>query len=287
MTSIPAAAPRAAVLLLVLGLLAIGLASPAAADRSCTGAIGAERIDDTLVVPDGASCTLNGTVIDGNVLIGRAANLTADGISVGGNIQDDNNEAGQVTVRTSSIGGNIQLEDGRGAIVLEDNTVDGDVQPNANTGGVTINRNTIEGNLQCQANNPAPTGSGNVVRGDAEDQCSGLTGTTGPSPSPTPTPGARETSRLSGATRIETAVAISQESFPQGSPVVYLARADAFADALAGGTLTNGPILLVPSCGDLPAPVAAEIRRLGAQRVTALGGPGAVCDALLTAAANA
>ncbi len=54
--------------------------------------------------------------------------------------------------------------------------------------------------------------------------------------------------RIAGASRVDTAVAISRAAFPDGAPTAYLARADVFADALAAGALTDGPILLVPSC---------------------------------------
>jgi hypothetical protein len=96
----------------------------------------------------------------------------------------------------------------------------------------------------------------------------------------------RATGRLSGPDRIATAVAISQYQFPGGAAEVYLARADNFPDALAGGALTKGPVLLVPSCGELPAVVKAEIARLNPAKVVALGGTAAVCDAMLTQAAN-
>lgn len=89
------------------------------------------------------------------------------------------------------------------------------------------------------------------------------------------------TSRLAGADRYATAVEISERAFPESAPVVYVARADAFADALAGGSLTDGPVLLVPSCGTVPAVVRAEIRRLAPSEIIALGGTGAVCDAVL------
>lgn len=112
-----------------------------------------------------------------------------------------------------------------------------------------------------------------------------------PNPDPTPpadpAPGARETSRLAGPDRITTAVAVSQAQFPGGADTVYLARADDFADALSGGTLTAGPILLVPSCGELPAAVADEIVRVGATTVTALGGENAVCQGIVDQAAAA
>jgi putative cell wall-binding protein len=92
------------------------------------------------------------------------------------------------------------------------------------------------------------------------------------------------TARVAGPSRIHTAVAISEHGFAQGAGRVFLARADVVADALAAGALTSGPVLLVPSCGAVPAVVAREIARLEPARVTALGGGDAVCDELLAAA---
>jgi len=89
------------------------------------------------------------------------------------------------------------------------------------------------------------------------------------------------TSRLAGETRYETAVEISQHAFPDSAAIVYVARADAYADALAGGTLTRGPILLVPKCGTVPQVVRDEIRRLAPSEIIALGGDAAVCDDVL------
>lgn len=99
--------------------------------------------------------------------------------------------------------------------------------------------------------------------------------------------GGRTTSRLAGAGRIETAIAISKAAFPNGATEVYLSRQDVNPDALVGGALTKGPILLVPTCGTLPPVVAAEIRRLDPARVIALGGPNTVCDDILRQAGAA
>ena len=93
-------------------------------------------------------------------------------------------------------------------------------------------------------------------------------------------PFARSAGRFAGPTRIDTAIAVSQAEFPQGAEEVYLARQDTFPDALAAGSTTRGPILLVHQCS-LPQAVAFEIERLDPQRVIALGGQGAVCDAVL------
>lgn len=124
----------------------------------------------------------------------------------------------------------------------------------------------------------------------SEEVASDLTPFAGPvaaEGSAPPASGSRSTGRLAGSDRYGTAVAISQNVFPQGAPIVFLARADAYADALAGGSLSRGPVLLVPPCGAVPEVVKAEVRRLGAQEVVALGGPGAVCDSVLFQVASA
>jgi putative cell wall-binding protein len=99
---------------------------------------------------------------------------------------------------------------------------------------------------------------------------------------------ARETGRLRipGGGRIQTAISIAQYEFPNTATEVYLARADDFPDALAGGVLTGGPIILVPSTGTLPPDVADEISRLAPSRVVALGGTAAVSDSILRQAAG-
>jgi hypothetical protein len=82
--------------------------------------------------------------------------------------------------------------------------------------------------------------------------------------------GATPITRLSGADRIATAVAISQNLFPAGTAgAVVLARSDGFADALAGTPLAAGfmaPILLTPPTA-LDPRTSAEMQRV-------LGGPG-------------
>lgn len=95
--------------------------------------------------------------------------------------------------------------------------------------------------------------------------------------------------RLAGPDRIATAVQISRARFPEPAAVnvTYIARADAFADALAGGILADGPILLVPSCGELPIEVVEELQRIQPAYVVALGGETAVCEAILQQAVTA
>lgn len=92
--------------------------------------------------------------------------------------------------------------------------------------------------------------------------------------------------RVAGTDRYSTSAAISRREFAQGASVVYIARGDEFADALAGGMLTDGPILLVPRCGNVPTAVSTEIARLDPNEVVALGGKNSVCNATLRAAAS-
>ncbi|MHB9004179.1 MAG: cell wall-binding repeat-containing protein [Coriobacteriia bacterium] len=78
---------------------------------------------------------------------------------------------------------------------------------------------------------------------------------------------AGQLTRISGANRIDTAIAISRERFSSIGPVsnaVVIANAYGFPDALAGSTLAgvlDCPLLLTPR-DTLAAPVANEIKRL-------------------------
>ncbi|HEX2028576.1 MAG TPA: cell wall-binding repeat-containing protein [Nitriliruptorales bacterium] len=97
----------------------------------------------------------------------------------------------------------------------------------------------------------------------------------------------RSTDRYAGRERMETSVRISQARFPSGQvATVYLARQDLFADAVAGGVLTDGPILLVPRCGAVPEFIRSEVTRLSPARVLTLGGTVAICDQVLADAAQ-
>jgi putative cell wall-binding protein len=83
--------------------------------------------------------------------------------------------------------------------------------------------------------------------------------------------------RLSGEDRYGTAVAISQWAQPNGSATAYVATGGTFVDALAGVSVAvrdGAPILLVGD--DLAALTSAELERLGATNIVALGGPAAV-----------
>lgn len=98
--------------------------------------------------------------------------------------------------------------------------------------------------------------------------------------------------RHAGQERTATAVAISQARFaPDAAGAVVLARADAFADALAGGPLASdldAPILLTPP-GQLATGTLAEIDRVLRQGSTIhlLGGTAALSEEVARQVADA
>jgi N-acetylmuramoyl-L-alanine amidase/putative cell wall-binding protein len=92
-------------------------------------------------------------------------------------------------------------------------------------------------------------------------------------------------SRVSGADRYATAVAISKAAFESPPvPVAYVATGTNFPDALAGGPAAakdGGPVLLVTRDA-IPDAVKAELTRLAPGAIRVLGGTGVVSDAVLT-----
>ena len=88
--------------------------------------------------------------------------------------------------------------------------------------------------------------------------------------------------RVFGATRYDTSVELAMH-FKPVNDLLYLATGLDFADAVTGGVLAaknNSGILLVQS-GRAPAVVQDHLVRSGVNRVSVLGGPGAVGNSLL------
>lgn len=95
------------------------------------------------------------------------------------------------------------------------------------------------------------------------------------------TPAAFPHTRLAGADRYGTAVAISQSAFQPQSPgsAVTVASGANFPDAVAAGPVAaaqGGPLLLVPRDGALPTTVSTELTRLKPSSVNIAGGTTAV-----------
>lgn len=118
--------------------------------------------------------------------------------------------------------------------------------------------------------------------GDGPDDGGGGPGGDGPVDAGAPVPpdaAPPALQRLAGDGRIQTAIEVSQRTYDAASTVL-LARADAYPDALAGSPLATAeaaPLLLNP-VDSVNDDVAAEIDRLGADRIVLLGGEDALSN---------
>jgi YVTN family beta-propeller protein len=91
---------------------------------------------------------------------------------------------------------------------------------------------------------------------------------------------ADESRRIAGVDRYNTAVKISQQAYPAGAPVVYVATGTDYPDALAAGPAAakkGGPLLLTANTS-LPAAVKTEIERLAPSAIIVVGGTNRVSD---------
>ena len=168
------------------------VAAPAAyaEEYVCTSSIGAITVDN-LFVPAGRSCTLTGTVVQGNIVVGTNASLTASNVRVNGSVQAVGGknvvvrrgsrvngdvqlkQGGSANIANTTIGGTLLFQSNLRALKANANSIGGDLQAFQNRGGASITRNVINGNLQCKENAPAPTGFGNTAT-SKEDQCAGF-----------------------------------------------------------------------------------------------------------------
>jgi putative cell wall-binding protein/streptogramin lyase len=93
------------------------------------------------------------------------------------------------------------------------------------------------------------------------------------------------TSRVAGADRYASAIAVSQQEFPHHANVVYVASGDSYPDALSAGPAAaaqNGPLLLTDPAA-LPSNVKTEIQRLNPSQIVVVGGTSAVSAVVFNA----
>ena len=89
--------------------------------------------------------------------------------------------------------------------------------------------------------------------------------------------------RLAGTDRYATSVRISQDAFPGGAGIVWVATGQDWPDALSAGAaaaVQDGPVLLTGRTS-VPSAVRAELVRLDPGRILVAGGSGAVSEAVL------
>jgi cytoskeletal protein CcmA (bactofilin family) len=140
-----------------------------------------------VVVPEGATCSLDGTKVLGNVTVEAGSVLIARAVSVGGDVEAEEavqvdltgrstvvgnvqvQRGGSSLIEETSIDGDLKWEEQSGPLVVRSSTMSGNLQADGNSGGVLILDNRVEGDLDCEENGPPPVGGGNEVLGGAED----------------------------------------------------------------------------------------------------------------------
>ncbi|MET0813358.1 MAG: cell wall-binding repeat-containing protein, partial [Microbacterium sp.] len=82
------------------------------------------------------------------------------------------------------------------------------------------------------------------------------------------------TTRVAGADRYATAIAVSKSAYPNGAATVYLASGLDFPDALSAAAIAsgNGASLLLTRANVLPDTVKAELQRLRPTKIVLVGG---------------
>lgn len=136
--------------------------------EACDGRLGAVTVE-TVDVPPGATCLLDGTRVEGNVFVRADARLAARGARIDGNIQAEDalavlTSAGtfvggdlqakrraHVRVVDTTIDGNLQVEEGGASLEVLTTRVDGDLQ-HKKAGSALVTDAVVLGNLQLEKN---------------------------------------------------------------------------------------------------------------------------------------
>jgi hypothetical protein len=164
----------------VVAVMSAGLtAAPSATattETTCDGTIG-RRVVERVVVPEGATCRLNGTTVRHNVVVGPGESLVAHDARILGSVQAtegprsvrllDTNVVGNIHVREAtgrviignagcrldpSAGNNIHLIENSGPIGLCQMTIQGNLHVERNTNTVFLLANRVGNNLHARGN---------------------------------------------------------------------------------------------------------------------------------------
>lgn len=172
--------------MMLFGLVWLDAPTARAGDTECRETLGAVTVVGNLIVPDDATCTLNGTRVEGSIVVKSRASLFASGATVTGGVQAQSattvmicnsfignsvslskggDFGGSIGLHSNEINGDVQLQDNRHPIQVWGNLISGSIGAQGNTAGVELTDNGTDlapvNGIQCQDNTPAPAGSGN------------------------------------------------------------------------------------------------------------------------------
>lgn len=142
--------------LVAAGLVAATPAASAASETTCDGSIG-RRIVERVVVPDGATCRLNGTTVRHNVVVGPGESLVARDARLLGSVHATD-EPRSVRLLDTDVVGNIHVREATGRVIIGnagcrlDPAAGNNIHLVENTGPIALCRMSIEGNLHVKDN---------------------------------------------------------------------------------------------------------------------------------------
>ena len=163
--------------LVVGGLVAVTVPSQAALTTRCVGTAGAVTVPGDLVVPADRSCSLEGTIIQGNVRVQTGADLLITSGTIEGNLVAQ--EDAYIDAEGTTVGGNV-VSRGSWGVFMTEGAVAGNYNSpvNAPRGGFLLgDRTAFDGNVVDRAGTTMlvsstvagnVTGNGNVAS-DLED----------------------------------------------------------------------------------------------------------------------
>ncbi len=151
---------------------------------SCNGNLAAITVEQ-VTVPSGATCTLSGTRVLGDVKVRSGASLLTSAARIDGSIQADDaltvatrnatyvdgdiqvKRRATARIENSTINGNLQVEESGASLVSTGNRIGGDLQvKKARTANITSTR--VEGNIQLEDNIGAQSSTGADVAGNLQ-----------------------------------------------------------------------------------------------------------------------
>jgi hypothetical protein len=132
------------------------------------------EIDGDVIVFSGGSLVANDVHIKGNLYTSRADFIAMERGQIDGNVRLEELVGDETTIQGTTIDGNILLARNRSRLEIVNNDIHGGMFAVDNTGGLLISGNSFETSLECLDNAPEPFGIANRVDGGALGQCADL-----------------------------------------------------------------------------------------------------------------
>lgn len=160
-------------------LAAFAGALPAVADdddppAECIGVIGSVEVDGDLVVPEGATCDLQGTTVNGDVLVERDASLFTDRADIGGRTRDDDDgdlrlaENAYADLLTTSVDGSTRLGSSLG-LFTHTSALEGGIE-SRDAEVLTLFDTSIDGDVELRGELTEFSGDDVEIDGDVEGE---------------------------------------------------------------------------------------------------------------------